>query len=253
MSNLFKNYRKVFEQAWLPLFVKDDYDTGMLLEACRLAGIQVLEYTLRREDAKDVVPTLKERFSGVVLMGSTIDSAPVVEQLKEKYPQVMSIDELAPYVDGFVSILPYSDETLRKYGKTHICIPAAETGGEALRQVNSGAAFIKVVGPDFSFSKSLHSAPTFNYCPTYITGGVTRERMNDAFAAGNVLCASGFDVVLRGEDPAFLTAQRVAELITSFVETAKAARAEVFPGLKNLEQLSDEAFVKALPNYVSIV
>lgn len=252
MSSIFANYRKVFEQAWIPLFVKDDYDTDMLLEGCRLAGIQVLEYTLRREDAHKVVPTLKQKFPGVVLMGSTIDDNAIVEQMKGKYPQLMTIGELAPYVDGFVSILPYSDETLQKYGKTHICIPAAETGGEALRQMKSGAAFIKVIGPDFTFSKQLHSAPTFGCCPTYITGGVTRERMAEAFAAGNVLCASGFDVVLRGEDPAALTAQRTAELITSFVETAKAARADICPQLAAPDTLTDEEFLAKLPNYCSV-
>ena len=246
----FANYRKVMEQAFIPLFVKDDFDTEVLLEGCRLAEIPVLEYTQRREDSHLVIPTLKERFpDAVVLVGSTIDADCVMNQLKSKYPQCMTIDQLAPYVDGFVSILPYSDETLHKYGKSHICIPAAETGGEALRQVRAGAAFIKVIGPDMSFSQKLHSAPTFGYCPTYITGGITRERMDEAFRAGNVLCAAGFDVILRGEDPKTLTAERVAELITSFVDTAKKARVLVNPGMADLEKMSDRDFIKALPNY----
>jgi 2-keto-3-deoxy-6-phosphogluconate aldolase len=250
---LFTNYRKLVEQAWIPIFVQDDYDTDMLLAGCHLAGLKVIEYTLRRSDADQVIPKLKGQFpDAVILVGSTIDDESVVNQMKGRFPQLMTITELAPYVDGFVSMLPYSDKTLEKYRQSHLCIPAAETGGEALRQIKSGAAFIKVLGPDFSFSKRLHAAPTFGYCPTYITGGVTRARMQEAFAAGNMLCAAGFDVVLKGEDPAALNAEKVAARIMSFVETAKKAREAVNPQLRDLETLSDEAFLVALPNYCSV-
>ncbi len=253
-SPLFVNYRKMVEQAWMPIFVKDQFDTATLLEGCRLAGLQVIEYTLRREDADKVIPTLrKELPDTVIFVGSTIDDEKVVRQMKGKFPQLMTIKELAPFVDGYVSMLPYSDETLNTYSATHLCIPAASTGGEALRQIRSGACFIKVLGPDFSFSKQLHALPTFGYCPTYITGGVTCERMEEAFAAGNMLCAAGFDLVLKGEDPETLTAQKVAEKIRLFVSSAKAAREKIYPQLKNLEQFSDEEFVKVLPNYCSVI
>ena len=253
-KTLFANYRKMVEQTWMPIFVKDEFDTEILLEGCRLAGLKVIEYTLRREDAAEVIPTLREKLPGMVLfVGSTIDDEKVVNQMKGKFPQLMTIAELAPYVDGYISMLPYSDETLEKYSATHLCVPSAATGGEALRQISSGACFIKVLGPDFSFSKQLHALPTFGYCPTYITGGVTCERMEEAFAAGNMLCAAGFDLVLKGEDPATLTPQKVAEKITCFVETAKQTREKIYPQLKNIENLSDEEFVKVLPNYCSVV
>lgn len=248
-----KNYRKIVEQAWLPIFVKDTLDTDMLLEGCALAGLRVIEYTLRREDADSVVKTLKSRYPDtVLLMGSTIDSDQIVTERKRLYPQLMTMEELAPYVDGFVSMLPYSDETLQKYSNTHICIPAAETSGEALRQVKAGAAFIKVLGPDMTLAKRLHALPTFNYCPTYITGGVIPERMEEAFAAGNILCAAGFDVVLKGIDPNDLTPALVAERIKAFVDAAKAARNKAFPQLQNTKNLSDQDFLKVLPNYCGI-
>lgn len=253
-KEIFAKYRKVYEQAWMPIFGQDEFDTEVLLEGCRLANLQVIEYTLRRSDASTVIPTLRQRFPDTVIVaGSTIDDENVICQMKTKYPQLMTIAELMPYVDGFVSMLPYSDATLERYSSTHLCIPTAQTGGEALRQVGKGAAFIKVLGPDFSFSKSLHAVPTFGYCPTYITGGVTRERMHEAFAAGNVLCAAGFDVVLKGEDPETITPERVAELLRSFVETAKAARAEVNPNLQSMEKMSDEEFLSVLPNYCSVI
>ena len=136
MSNqLFCAYRRMIEQAWIPIFVDDAFDTEILLEGCRLAGLSTIEYTLRRRDAKDVIMNLKKRFpETVILMGSTLDAEEIVEERKGRYPQMMTLAELAPYVDGFVSMLPFSDETLQAYRDTHLCIPTAESGGEALRQ-----------------------------------------------------------------------------------------------------------------------
>lgn len=253
-NTLFAKYRTLVSEAWMPIFGKDDFDTEVLLEGCRLAGLSVLEYTLRRPDADRVIPTLQKRFpEALIFAGSTIDDERIVRQMKGKFPQLLTVAELAPHVDGFISMLPYTDETLEKYRATHLCIPAAETGGEALRQMKHGAAFIKVIGPDFSFSKRLHAQPTFGYCPTYITGGVTRERMEEAFAAGNLLSAAGFDVVLRGEDPETISPARVAELLTSFAKTAKQARETVYPRLRGLETLSDEGFLAALPNFCGVL
>ena len=249
-QTLLAKYRKVLEQTFIPIFAKDDYDTEILLKGCELAGVQVIEYTLRRDDAKQVIPTLKERYPDhVVFVGSTIDDDAIVTQMKEKCPQLMAVDEVAPYVDGFVSMLPYTNETLQKYKDTHILIPAAETSGEAFRQMKNGASFIKTCGPDFSFSKTLHAVPTFNYCPTFITGGVNRDRMDEAFEAGNILCAAGIEVVLKGEKPETLTAERVAELVSLYINTAKEARN---PQLKDIENMSDEEFLEALPNYCSL-
>lgn len=252
-SALFKKYRKIIEQAWLPIFVNDSLSTEMLLEGCRLAGLSVIEYTLRRKDAALVTPTLREKLPDtVVLMGSTIDSDEIIEERRSRNPQLMTLAELSPYVDGFVSMLPYSDETLTSFRSTHICIPTAETSGEALRQVKSGAAVIKVLGPDLSFAKRLHALPTHNYCPTYVTGGVTPERMEEVYSVGNIISASGFDVVLKGIDPSVLTPELIAEKLRLFVDSAKAARDLAIPELKNCESLTDEELRAALPNYCGI-
>ena len=250
---LFEKYRKAYEQCFIPIFVKDSFDTDTLIEGCKLAGAEVIEYTLRREDANTVIPTLKKDFGGVVFVGSTIDDDRITLQMKKKNPQLMPLSELAPHVDGFVSMLPYSDETLNKYRGTHILIPTAETSGEALRQIKNGATVIKVLGPDFSFSKKLHAVPTFNYCPTFVTGGVNIDRMPEAFEAGNVMCAAGFDLILKDEDPKTLSATTVAEKLKKFIDSAKAARAAAFPELAQTEPLTDTEFANRLPNYCSII
>ena len=48
-------------------------------------------------------------------------------------------------------------------------------------------------------------------------------------------------------------AQKVAEKIACFVENAKKTREKIYPQLKGLEKMSDEEFVKAMPNYCSVL
>ncbi len=252
-ATLFKNYRRMIEQAWIPIFVNDTLDTEMLLEGCRRAGLSVIEYTLRRRDAHLVTPTLKARFPDMVLlMGSTLDADEIVAERRRLYPQLLTIKELAPYVDGLVSMLPYSDETLRAYASTHLCVPTAESGADALRQIKGGACFVKILGPDLTLSRRLHALPTFNYCPTYITGGVTVERMEEVYGVGNLLSATGFDVILRGLSADELTPEVVAERLRAFAEAAKNARDKAHPSLRDTAELSDEEFLQRLPNYCGI-
>lgn len=253
MNPLFSKFRKALEQCFIPIFVRDQFDTETLLRGCRLAGVSVLEYTLRREDAHLVIPTLRQRCpEQVVFVGSTIDDERIVRQMKKKHPQLMTISELAPHVDGFVSMLPFSDETLLSYSPTHLLIPSAETSGEALRQMKSGATVIKVCGPDLSLAKKLHAAPTFNYCPTFFTGGATLERMEEVFAAGNLLTAAGFDLLLKGMDPATLTAEAVASQLTAYMSAAQSMREKANPALRNLSALTDDQLLDALPCFVSV-
>ncbi|MBQ4291051.1 MAG: hypothetical protein II719_07620 [Clostridia bacterium] len=253
-EHLFPVYRALYEQVWLPIFVKDSLPTDLLTEACRLAGLKVVEYTLRRDDAAKAIPQWKQKNPDLfLLVGSTVDSDAVVGQLKRTNPQIMTLGELAPFTDGFVSMLPFSDETLARYSGTHLCIPGAETGGEALRQIRSGAAFIKTLGPDLSFSRRLHALPTFGYCPTYITGGVVPSGMKEIFEAGNVLCATGFDVILRDLDPSTLNVENLADRIRDYAQTAREERAKVFPALRDIERLPDGDFAALLPNYCSVL
>ena len=76
--------------------------------------------------------------------------------------------------------------------------------------------------------------------------------MDEVFDAGNIVCASGFDVVLRGMDTENLKPETVAARLCDFVNAAKRARDRVFPALKDAEKLSDEEFRAALPNYCGV-
>ena len=69
----------------------------------------------------------------------------------------------------------------------------------------------------------------------------------------NSLTAAGFDLILKGEDAASLTPERVAEKLTFFIETAKAARKKINPFWENSASLSDEEFVSRFPHYLSFI
>ena len=226
-------------------------NTEVLLEGCRLAGIKWIEYTLRRQDANEVIPTLKARYPEFwFTVGSTLDSEKIVRKLSEKYPQLMTFEEIAQTgADGFVSMLPMSSETIRKYAADHIMVPGAETMGDALRQVDAGAQFIKIMGNKMDLVRSLNAAPAFKFCPIFVTGGVNPDTMPQVYGAGAVLTAAGFDLILKGYAPEEVTPELVADRIKLFVETSKKARAEAMPMLAGLEELSDEEFFARLPNY----
>jgi 2-keto-3-deoxy-6-phosphogluconate aldolase len=59
-DRLFDVYRAVHTQGFLPIFVKDDFQTRTLVEGCVEAGMKVIEYTLRREDAREAIPWIQE-------------------------------------------------------------------------------------------------------------------------------------------------------------------------------------------------
>ncbi|MBQ5777236.1 MAG: hypothetical protein IIV97_00315 [Oscillospiraceae bacterium] len=250
-NRLLKCYRMAYEQCFVPIFVRDAFDTETLLRGCELAGVNAVEYTLRRPDAAEVIPTLRKRWPDRALfVGSMLDSDKITLKLREKQPQLMTFSELCEVgVDGFVSMLPFSDETLCAYSAHCVMIPSAATPGEALRQVDAGAHIIKLMGSDRDLRKACHAAPTHGFCPIFVTGGVTPERMPEIYADGAVLTASGFDLILKDIDPEALTAELVAEKLKFYIDSAKAARAATLPGLQNTENRSDEEWLGLLPHY----
>jgi len=250
-NRLLKCYRMAYEQCFIPIFVKDGFDTETLLKGCELAGVQAVEYTLRRPDAAQVIPQLRRRWEEKALfVGSMLDSDKIILQLRKKQPQLMTFAELAEIgVDGFVSMLPYSDETIRKYADRCVMIPSAATLGEALRQVDAGAHVIKLMGSNRDLRRDCHAAPTHGFCPIFVTGGVTPERMPEIYADGAILTASGFDLILKGINPSELTAEMVAEKLNLFIHAAKEARATVMPQLRDMQEMPDEEWLDSLPHY----
>lgn len=221
----------------------------MLVEACVEAGVRGIEYTLRRRDAREMIPWIRRNFPDLYLLaGSTIDSERIVGHVRRTSPQVMTLAELdALDVDGFVSMMGLSEETTAKYAPTRLLMPCAATSNEAFFSIDIGAHFAKLIGPDLALVKRCRAVPTYDYCPVMITGGMTTERIPDAVDAGAVLIGTGFDLMLQGEDnpSKALVIRRVRE----FLDVTADARAKRWPKMAAAMDGDDQTWLDSLPHY----
>ena len=251
MSRLFQAYRSFHEQGFIPIFVDDDLHTNLLLEACLEAGFSGIEYTLRRRDAHRMIPWIRKNYPELyLLVGSTIDDDRIIQQARQQgLQQLMTLDELADIgVDGFVSMHGFSEETIRKFRGTHLMVPAAFTPTEALRQFAFGAHFIKVLGPSLDTVRLIRGAPTFNYCPVMVTGGMTLDRIPEAVDAGAVLTGTGFDVILQKNNPKIAGKKDMAECLRQFREIMQAAVDSAYPELAKARKADTATWLAALPH-----
>ena len=251
MSRLFEAYRALHEQGFVPIFVDDDLHTDLLLEACLEAGLSVIEYTLRRRDAHRMIPWIRKNYPELyLLVGSTIDDDGVIRRARQQgLRQLMTLDELADIgVDGFVSMHGFSGETIRKFCDDFLVIPAAFTPTEALRQFASGAHFIKVLGPSLDTVRLIRSAPAFDYCPVLVTGGMTRDRIPEAVAAGAVLVGTGFDVILEKSNPGIAGKKDMARCLRQFRELMQSTIDSAYPELAKARGADAATWLAALPH-----
>ena len=251
MSRLFDTYRAFHEQGFVPIFVEDDFDTKMLLEGCLEAGARVIEYSLRRPDAREMIPWIRQNYPDLhLVIGSTIDDDRIVAQRRQTYPQLLTLAQLDEMdVDGFVSMSGWSMSSIKKYSPYRLVGPAAWTPTEALQEMGAGAHFIKVTGAGaLDLARSLRALPTYGYCPIMVSGGMTVPRIHDAFQAGAVTTATGFDLILKGK-PGDITRQEVTNIMRDHLSAAKAAREEAWPQLAEAVGGDRQAWLDALPHY----
>jgi 2-keto-3-deoxy-6-phosphogluconate aldolase len=250
MSRLFDAYRAAHEQGFVPIFVHDEFDSKTLLDGCLAAGMKVIEYTLRRQDAHKMIPWIREQYPDLYLLaGSTLDNDAILAQMKRRFPQLLTLAELdAMNVDGYVSMIGWSEQSIRKYAPRRVVMPTASTVNEAFFQVGAGAQFAKLQGPDVDLVKRCRGQAAFDYCPILITGGMTPERIPAAADAGAILFATGFDLTLKGE-PKNVSSKKVAEVMKKYVQVAQESRAKRWPALANASKLDKQTWLDALPHY----
>ena len=251
MSRLLDAYRAVHQQAFIPIFVKDNIpDSKKLLEGCQEAGMRVIEYTLRRPDAHTMIPWIRENFPGLyLLVGSTLDDDAIITKQRVKFPQLLTVDELdAMNVDGFISMIGWSEESIKKHHSRRIVIPAVSTIREAFLNVAAGAHFVKVPGSKPEFIKSFRQHAAFDYCPLFATGGLTPERIPIAVEAGAVITATGFDLTLKecSED---VSVKEIAAIMKHYMETAQSAQHATWPELAKAADADNQTWLNALPHY----
>jgi 2-keto-3-deoxy-6-phosphogluconate aldolase len=248
LSRLFDAYRAFHEQGFIPIFVHDDLDSKMLVDACIEAGARGIEYTLRRRDANEMIPWIRENYPNLYLLaGSTMDNEGIVGRVKRRHPQALTVAELdAMDVDGFVSMMAYSEQSIRKYAPTRLLMPCAMTSNEAFFQIGAGAHFAKLIGPDVEMVKRCRAVPTYDYCPIMITGGMTTQRIPEAVTAGAVLIGSGFDLMLKGErNP---TRATIVQRLREFIEVTAEARAKQWPEMAAAMGGDAQAWLDSLPH-----
>lgn len=249
-SRLFDAYRAFHEQAFVPIFCQDRFDSRRQVEACVAAGCTGIEYTLRKPDAREMIPWVRKNYPDLyLLVGSTIDNEDIVTRMRAKYPQLMTVAEIADMdVDGFVSMINWSQESISKYAPTHIVCPTAMTVGEALAQTAAGAHFQKLAGSDIDFVRRCRCAAAFGYCPIFVTGGQTPEIIMDSFQAGAVMVGAGFDLMLRKEDDD-INSHDMATILARSLKAATDARHKVWPKLAAAAHGPKDMWLKALPHW----
>ena len=250
MSRLFDAYRAFHEQGFVPIFVDTGLDSKMLVEACVNAGAKGIEYTLRCPDAHEMIPWIRRNYPDLYLLaGSTLDDDRILAQRKKMHPQLLTIAELdAMEVDGFVSMIGWSLESIRKYSPTRIIAPAAMTVTEAFQQTAAGAHFIKLGGSDIALIKRCRGDAAFGYCPILVTGGQTPETIPETIAAGAVTIGSGFDLILKGL-PTDATCKQVTDVLRVYLDATCQARASCWPKMSAAIGGAQQEWLNALPHY----
>ncbi len=250
MSRLCDSYRAVHEQGFLPIFVEDEFDTRRLIDACVQAGCRCIEYTLRRHDAHKMIPWIRQNYPDLyLLIGSTIDDEKIVKKMRIKHPQLLTIEQLRDIgVDGFVSMIGWTLESINRYAKEHIIIPTAMTVTEALQQVGAGAHFVKLEGSDIDFVRRCRAAAAFDYCPIMVTRGMTPQRIPEAVAAGAVIIATGFDIILKDESLDNSVGEITLKL-QEYLDVTQKVRAKNWPQLKQTKSIDREKWLDSLPHY----
>jgi 2-keto-3-deoxy-6-phosphogluconate aldolase len=237
-------------RGFIPLFTKDQYDSRKLVEACVVAGLRVIEYTLRRPDAPEMIPWIRENFPDLhILIGSTMDSEPIVRRARNRHSHLLTLSELADMdVDGFVSIFGFSDKTIRLYTKTHLLIPMAMTLTEGLSMLTEGAHFIKMGGLNLDMLRMYRSNPTFQIFPIFATGGMTLETIPGTIEAGAMLVGTGIDQVIDGASES-ISIREIAGRLKMYTETTKSTIDRVWPQLAHARNSDEKTWLAALPHH----
>jgi len=253
-----ESYVAVHRQGWLPIFVRDAFDAVFLADVCAAAGLPVIEITCRRPGVVEEIRRIRKRHPGLcILVGSTVDSDAMVRFLRRRIEGFPTLAELADLgVDGFVSRLPFADETIERYRRTHLLIPAAESAAEAYLLVAKGAHFAKFYaawmfgGP--AYVRTATAAPTHGLLPILVTGGVTKETILPYLEAGAALLGGGFDMML-GENYTRQQQEPCRDglicVVASYRDAVAAGRERVAPELARA--VTDADYVAAITHYHS--
>ena len=169
MQQLAENYVTLHRQGFVPIFVADRFDAVLLAEAAVAAGAEVIEITCRRRSVCDDIERIKKAFSElIILVGSTVDDGPMLDFLQWRRPDMPSIDRLCDLgVEGIVSAMPLSLDTVARLSQTHLVIPGVESITEAVQAVNAGRILPSSSAPDRWANTAVSPRPAASHCMGY--------------------------------------------------------------------------------------
>jgi len=247
---MIKAYRAVHQQAFIPIFTENGFDSHMLLEACLDAGCRAIEYTLRSRDVGNMIPWIRRNYPDLfLLVGSTLGSDRIVRQTLRRHPQLMTLDELAGLgVDGFVSMVGFHEDTIQRYAPSHLMIPTVMTLPEAFQAVAAGAHFCKMIGPGLDLVRLSQGDGGFGFCPPMVTGGISLCRIPETISAGAVFVGTGFELILK-DHPQPLTKEHVTEVLREYLDTAQNAQRTSRPVLAQKWDSDMRTWLNALPHH----
>lgn len=199
-------------------------------DSCVAAGAAAIEITCRRPRLCDDIRRVREAFPDLlILVGSVVDDGPMLRFLQSRRPDMPSLGALADLgVDGFVSAMPLSRQTLERFSTTHLLVPGVETVAEAVAAVEAGAHCAKFFTASLSGAEHrirlLTSPPLHRLLPIFVTGGVTLPRIDAYFQAGAALLGPAYmDQQSRPDTGALAAALR------SFLDETHRARRRYHP------------------------
>jgi len=172
-----------------------------------------------------------------------------VRKARRKFPQLLTVRELdAMDVDGYVSMLGWSFDSIRTYSPRRIIAPLAMTVTEAFQQVGAGAHFAKISGDNLNLVRTCRRDASFDFCPIFVTGGMNLSAIPEAIEAGAVLVGAGFDLMLKGK-PAGIRAEEIAEILREYVRVAREARNRKWPALADAAGKPWNEWLNSLPHH----
>lgn len=227
---------EIVRQGFVPIFVHHALDPRHLAESAVAAGCQVLEYSCRRPDAREMIPWIKREFPGVrVLAATLVDSPRVAAHLQRTIPGFLTVGEAVDLgADGLVSFLAFRECTYARYGASCVMVAGAGSPNEAIAQLELGADLIKVtVGtPSGSDLVMKSRVPTHGCIPYFISGGLTSEAIEPYLMAGVLATAAGFDLLLGETGCSRLELSRRAHsAIRRMIDSVQAGREKHQPAL----------------------
>ncbi len=191
---------RIVIQGFVPIFVNDERDVRKLVEAVIGSGCDVLEYSCRRADAREMIPWIKREFPHVSVLAATLVDSPSLERfLSDRGEPFLTIEAAVGLgADALVSFTRFRPSTYERYGSDLVIIPGIHSANEALEQLDLGADLLKtsvltVTGKEFISTVAI---PTHRALPLFVSGGVTTSNVGTFVQEGIAVAAAGFDVLL---------------------------------------------------------